>query len=150
MYGGMMIGGQLPYAGLGDDSSVLRAEITSTLRKLHGTAASIGDSKQRFAETGDQRFVQSVKNVLPYFKSLMTRLQQLYAMQGEGEMPSQFMLVLSDSSDWLVDNLVQPVGDVLKAAPKAVTALSNPLVLIALAGAAFVAFGGAKLLTKRA
>jgi hypothetical protein len=134
---------------LGEDSPALRAEISSTLRSLHGAAASIGDSKARYADTGDPRYLQSVQAVLPMFRQQITRLQQLYAMQGEGESPSEFMLVLSETGDWLKDNVVQPVGDTLKAVPKIAGALGNPFVLLAVGLGVFAAFGGTKLLPKR-
>lgn len=146
MYSGMMYGGQLPYAGLGEDTPAIRAEITATLKKLHGTAASLADSKARYQQTGDQRYLQSVASVLPLYKKMLERLADLYHMQGDGEVPSSFMLVLSDLSDWLVDNVAQPIGDTLQAAPKVVNAVSNPLVLVALAGAVFMIFGGGDII----
>jgi hypothetical protein len=148
MYSGIMYGGQLPYGGLGDAA---QDEITKVLTQLHGTAASLGDSRQRYEATHDPRYLQSVKAMLPYFQSLMTRLQQLYAMQGSGEMPSQFMLVLSDTGQWLQDRVqetVEGATGTLAALPKVAGALGNPLVLLAIGVGVFMFFGGGKLLRK--
>ena len=133
--------------GLGEDSP----EITTALHALHGAAASLGDSKQRYDATHDPRYLQSVKSVYPLFQRQVARLRQLYAMQGRDEVPPQFMLAIADTGQWLQDRVretVEGATGTIAALPKVAGALGNPLVLLAIGAGAFMIFGGSRFLPK--
>jgi len=107
----------------------LSSSIAETLRQLHGVAASMGDSRERYRATGDERYKQSVANVLPYYRMLMGRLRSLYAMQGQGEMPGHVMQTLDEFSTWSTSKVLAPafegIGATLKNAPILVPLLAG-------------------------
>ncbi len=84
-------------------ADVTRLEVAwgETIRQLHGLAASLADSKQRYERSGDARYLQSVANVYPLFASTMRKAQDIASQLSGTEMPSTLLLTLSDTGAWL-------------------------------------------------
>lgn len=127
-------------------------DFAAAIRSLHGILVSINDSKARYESTHDPRFLESVRTMQPYAIAAFSKVRTIAAALNDQETPSTFAVVMSDLSDWLskqVDNVVGGVTGTVAALPKVAGALANPLVLLAIAGVAFMAFGGSALFPKR-
>lgn len=73
-----------------------------TIRQLHGLAASLADSKQRYEATKDERFLKSVANVLPLYRATLAKAQDIARQLHGAETPSTLLLTLDTTSDWLL------------------------------------------------
>lgn len=99
---------------IADIGDALEDEWTAKVRQLHGLSASLAQARKGFEATGDVRYKDSVKNVLPYYKATLDRLNQLKAMLGGRDVPSQFALTLSDFSDWAISQGKEVVESTVK------------------------------------
>lgn len=127
-------------------------DFAAAIRSLHSILVSINDSKARYEQTHDARYLESVRTMQPYAVAAFAKVNTIAAALNDQETPSQFAMVMSDLSDWLsqqVGNVVGGVTGTVAALPKVAGAIANPLVLLAIAGVAFLAFGGSALLPKR-
>jgi hypothetical protein len=139
------------------DTTRLEVAWQETIRQLHGLAASLADSKKRYDETGDARFLQSVVNVYPLFRSTMQRAQDLARQLNGAEMPPALLRTLDSTSDWLLarakqvaegtTGIIQGVGDAAQDLGKNAASVTKWLV----AGVAIVALAYAtgQLITLR-
>lgn len=84
------------------DNTMLEASWAATIRQLHGLAASLADSKQRYEATKDARFLTSVANVLPLYRSTLAKAQDIARQLSNAETPSSLLLTLDTTSDWLL------------------------------------------------
>lgn len=138
-----------PSSGLaGPDTADLEQQFAAAIRTLHGFAASIADLKAQYEKTKDPRFLESVKIMLPYFQRAMDNAKAISAKLTNEEMPSSFVLFFADISEWVAEttkDLANAARDTLKQVPNVVKNITSPFVLIALAGAAFMIFGGGRL-----
>lgn len=116
---------------LADIGDALEDEWSAKVKQLHGLAASLAQARQGFEATGDVRYKQSVANILPYYKKTLDRLKQIAAMLGGREMPSQFMLTLSDFSDWAISQGKQVVEGAVQTVT-VIPKLAQPKVLLPL------------------
>jgi hypothetical protein len=134
---------------LGDYTDV---DFANAKNQLHAILVSINDSRQRYEATHDARYLESIRTMQPYATAAFSKMSTIAAALNDDETPSQFAMVFADLSDWLskqVDNVVGGVTGTVAALPKVASAIANPLVLLAIAGVAFLAFGGSALLPKR-
>lgn len=119
---------------LGDTETQLNGRLSQLAQRLHGLAASLAQAKQGFQMNGDQRYVEQAKQVLPYYESTLKEYSKVAQQLGQKEMPSQFMRVLSDFSEWSTSKVVQPL---VEGAAQTVYALPKLVPWIAGATALF-------------
>lgn len=135
------------------------ADFTKAIQSLHGIAASIADSKQRYQQTGDVRYLQSVQTMIPYMQQGIQKANEINRALSGQDMPSDFDVFLADSLSWLTDaiaaagtvakNVIVATGDTVKQVPKAVGNIFSIPVLLAIGAVAFMAFGGGRFLPRR-
>jgi hypothetical protein len=114
----------------------LEQRFSQTIQLLHGLAASIADSKQRYAETGDERYVTAVANVYPFYQEQMAIAQDIARQLANEEMPSSLLLTLSSTSDWLVARgrqVGEGITDTIAQAPTLLKYVAIAAVVISLA-----------------
>lgn len=131
--------------------NTLEAKWQEAIKQLHGLAASLADSKQRYDATGDKRYLTAVANVLPIFRQWMQTANDIARQLGGKEMPSSLMLSLSSTSDWLiargkdvgegVTGVVAGVGDAAQSIGKDAASVTRWLIAGAIVVAGAYALG---------
>lgn len=117
--------------------ATLETQLSNAAKQLHGAAASIADSKERYAATHDTRYLESVKAVLPLYQYWLTQYQSLAAQLGGREIPSNFLATLSETSDWLLkqgQNLAEGITGTVAALPKIASKLPDLLMVALVVG----------------
>lgn len=134
--------------GLGAvNTQALEAQLSAAYKQLHGTAASLGQLRQGYERTRDPRYLDSIRAMLPFYQTAMERYAGVAAQLGREERPAEFALTLDRTSDWLAQQgrtVVEGVTGTIGILPTLAKNLTNPIVLISIAAAAIVIFGGVK------
>lgn len=135
------------------------ADFAAAIQELHGYAASIADSKQRFQATGDTRYIQSVQSMVPYYQRALQKAKDINAALSGQELPSSLDSFLATSLSWITDaialagtigkNTLEAAGQTVQQVPNVVKNLTSLPVLLLIAGAAFLFVGGGKFIPKR-
>lgn len=123
------------------------ARLSAAFRKLHGASASIAQLKQGYARTRDPRYLDGVRNMLPLYAAALREYGAIAGELGKEERPSQFATVIADTGDWLARqtaNVVEGATETARVLPTLAKNLTNPLVLLAIAGAVIVVTSGFK------
>lgn len=128
-------------------TQALETQLSAAYKQLHGTAASLAQLRQGYEQSKDTRYLASIRAMLPYYRSALTRYAAIAGQLGREERPAEFMAVLDNTSDWLLQQgktVVEGVTGTVGILPTLAKNLTNPLVLISIAAAAVVIFGGVK------
>lgn len=80
-----------------NDPAIMAAQ-SAAFKKLHAAAASIADSKARYAKTGDERYLASIRAVLPLYRQALTEYGQAGAEQLKLSGMERFLL---DTQRWV-------------------------------------------------
>lgn len=134
--------------GLGAvNTQALEVQLSAAVRQLHSTAASVAQLRQGYERSKDPRYLDSIRAMLPFYRSALERYAGIAMQLDREERPAEFMLVLDRTSDWLTQQgklVAEGVTGTIGILPTLAKNLTNPLVLISLAAAAIVIFGGVK------
>jgi hypothetical protein len=115
-----------PYLGDAASDAESRA-----YQQWHTLIVAVNQLKAQYAASGDPRFVQSIESMMPYLQTAGQKYAQIAQANQKADTPGQVMQTLSDLSDWLVQNVAQPIGDTLQSVPGTVNRLGNALPWIA-------------------
>lgn len=119
-----------------ESTAYLEERWSAELRIVHGLAASLGDSRQRYEASHDARYLRSIENVLPLFRQHLAKMQEIAAKLSGKEMPGELLLSLSETSDWLVrqgSNVVEGVTGTARDLPTLLKYISIAAVVVGLA-----------------
>lgn len=94
---------------LGASEQELSGRLSQLGRQLHGLAASMAQMKKGYEATGDPRYVQGARNILPLYETTLKNWADVSRQLGSKETPTQFMKVLSDFSEWATSKVIQPI-----------------------------------------
>lgn len=116
----------------------LEARLSEAFTQLHGYAASIGDSRERYKTTGDPRYINAINNVIPLYNEALKRYNDIARQLGQSESPADFLVTLSEASDWLNNAAVTAGGIVVAGADKANTTIKYLAVAAVVLGVAYI------------
>lgn len=119
--------------GASPSQAELEGQLSDAYRQLHAIAASLGQLKTQWTSSGDDRFKQGARELLPYFQAAIAKYQAIGRQLGRLEIPSDIMLTLSDFSDWSTDKVIKPVVEGAAGAVKSVGESLGGLLGLALA-----------------
>lgn len=127
--------GEIPVPGQYDQTQTYtEQDFAKAIQELHGYAASLADSKQRYKDTDDSRYLDSIKAIQPYYDAALQKARTISQALYHQDLPSSFMQGLSDVGDFFQNTIKN---------------LSSPFVLVTVALAAFMIFGGGSKLIKQ-
>lgn len=112
------------------------ADFAAALRQVHSISVAIHQLQADYERTKDKRFLDSIQSLVPQYQTWMTKANEIAAYLKNEEMPSAFMLELSNLSDWLSDR-GRDIGNVVKG-------LTNPFVLLGIGALALFIVAGRK------
>lgn len=123
---------------LGESEAELNQQLAAATRRMHALAVAIGDARKQYEATRNPGWLQAVKAYRDEFARAVTAYKTIAAKLDDRAMPSDLMLTLDRTSDWLL----QQTRNVVEGTTGAIKALGNPIVLIAVAAAVVSFFTG--------
>jgi hypothetical protein len=131
------------------DSATWDNQLSQAAHQLHGLAASLAQAKLGFERTGDPRFKDQARAVLPLYNAWLRKYQDAAVALGQQESVSPFAVTLADFSEWTTTKVIQPVvegvatgiADTAAAVPS-ILKLAVVAVAIVGGGILFLRYGG--------